>query len=209
MIPIMIPIMIPWNQATMVHFSPWLRQNPSLYNKPAHKKKHKKRLYALMGIKPLSDLEHPQRSKNPITLSSLSFLWVSITISIYFTRHQSYSKYTTALTLPWDTATAVSLYSRVSWVINGLAGLGTLTPETSCKLQGTEISVPWPVALVAEVTWVMDMLLSPIRWLAEVDLGHSVALSGRLVRFYSQTLYQGKRRLPCLLPDHSMCNHLQ
>jgi hypothetical protein len=36
---------------------------------------------------------------------------------------------------------------------------------------------------VAEVTWVMDMLLSPIRQPAEVDLGHSVALSGRLVRF--------------------------
>jgi hypothetical protein len=34
----------------------------------------------------------------------------------------------------------------------------------------------------------MDMLLSPIRHMAEVDLGHSVALSGRLVRFYSQTL---------------------
>ena len=45
----------------------------------------------------------------------------------------------------------------------------------------------------------MDMLLSPIRHTAEVDLGHSVALSGRLVRFYSQTL-SGKRRLPCLLP---------
>jgi hypothetical protein len=53
---------------------------------------------------------------------------------------------------------------------------------------------------VAEVTWVMVLLLSPIRMYAEVDLGHSVALSGRLVRFYSQTLFEGKRRPSCLLP---------
>ena len=35
--------------------------------------------------------------------------------------------------MPRDTATAISSLSEVLWVMNGLAGLGTLTPETSCN----------------------------------------------------------------------------
>ena len=48
---------------------------------------------------------------------------------------QNTSKYSISysLPLPRDTATAIPSLSGVSWVMNGLAGLGTLTPDTSCN----------------------------------------------------------------------------
>ena len=99
--------MKPWNQATMVHFSPWLQQNQSLYNKPTQKKSTKKALH--LDGKASEDVRHPQSSKTPVTLSSLSFLWVHINTSIYLKFYQCWSQYIHALTLPWDTATAVSI----------------------------------------------------------------------------------------------------
>ena len=36
---------------------------------------------------------------------------------------------TQPLTLPRDTATAISVSDAVSWVMDGLAGLGTLIPD--------------------------------------------------------------------------------
>ena len=79
---------------------------PSIIN--LLRKRAQKRLYTLRE-KASEEIEHPQRSKTSAPLSSRILLWVQINKSIIITHHQKYSQSINPLTLPWDTATAVSI----------------------------------------------------------------------------------------------------